>query len=129
MDNPEVLPTKPFKLKVISYVTLFLVFPFYVFWTFLGTQWFVASNETSDCFSDIEQYSFMIFWVIINLILIISYLILTFSLYLALDNIHTIRKNTILLLRRLDVHEVDNELFDSALANVEQENARRQELL
>lgn len=71
----------------------------------------------------------MIFWLIINMIILLSYGILLISLKIAQRNGEVMAKNILLLLRRMDIHEVDNELFDNAKQNLEEENSKRVDLI
>jgi hypothetical protein len=42
-DEAELHPNweKTYKLRMVSKIIVYLLFPFYVTWTIIGTQWFV----------------------------------------------------------------------------------------
>lgn len=128
---------KVYYLRKLSYINILAVYPIYFLVTIIGTHWFVESTKYSNCvrflfifqLADTEQYSFLIFWLIINMIILLSYGILLMSLKIAQRNGNIMTKNILLLLRRMDIHEVDNELFDNAKQNLEEENSKRIDLI
>jgi hypothetical protein len=71
----------------------------------------------------------MIFWIILCYILVICYGILVIVWICAHQSALKMRKNTISLLRRMNIHEVDNELYENAKANVQEETQKRQETI
>lgn len=75
------------------------------------------------------MYSFFVFWLLCNLILLLSYAILLASLQLAKNSSESMRKQLLLLLRRLDIHEFDSEIYDNAKQNYEEENNKKIDLI
>lgn len=71
----------------------------------------------------------MIFWIILNYILILSYGILILVWICAQHNSVKMRKNTLSLLRRMNIHEIDTDLYENARANVQEETQRRNETI
>lgn len=125
------------KLKRISFCVIAVLFPFFIVWTLIGIFWFSVSYQgaqemkenynTKECFASFQEYSFVLFWVIITFLWII-YTILLIATYCVTSNrTRVLQKNIITLLRKIDFE--DNELLENSRANIQAENAKRNDMI
>lgn len=91
------------KVKILSYITLGVVFPFFVIWTIVGTVWFIQSQHSQpNCIEDsLEAYSFLIFWCVLCYILIVCYATLIAYGRNMAQRSDLMRRNILQLLRRI----------------------------
>ena len=115
-------------LRTLSYVIILIVFPAFTFWGVIGTVWFMDANDSNgNCFTDFEEYSFIIFWLIVTYIWIIAYVLLLALTALTYYRGIVMKRSLVAFLRKIDFE--DNDLFESTRTNIMEENQRRRELI
>ena len=108
-------------LRTLSYVIILIVFPAFTFWGVIGTVWFMDANDsTGNCFTDFEEYSFIIFWLIVTYIWIIAYVLLLALTALTYYRGLVMKRSLVAFLRKIDFE--DNDLFESTRTNIMEEN-------
>jgi hypothetical protein len=87
----------------------------------------VSYQDTPEWFSNFQEYSFILFWMIVTFLWII-YAIMLFATYWVTSNrTKTLQRNVITLLRKIDFN--DNELLENSRANIQSENAKRNDMI
>ena len=87
----------------------------------------MSYQDTPECFSNFQEYSFILFWMVITFLWII-YAVMLFASYLVTSNrTKALQKNIITLLRKIDFE--DNELIENSRANIQAENMKRNDMI
>lgn len=115
-------------LKRISFCLVAIMLPIFMIWTWVGIYWFsVSYQETPWWFTSFQQYSFILFWMIITFLWIIYAVMLFATYWVTYNRTRSMQKNIISLLRKIDFN--DNELFENSRANLQIENSKRNDMI
>lgn len=105
---------------------MFFLLPFFIILTLKGSQIFVNIDiDNMDSAGISATYPFLIFWFILSYVLIFSYIGLICHGYDQASKAAQVRKNIVQLLRRLNSNGMDQEIYENALANIQEELQRR----
>lgn len=106
---------------MLSYFIVGGLLPFYIGWTVWGTFLLVLINrKTALCDQNASSWSFLIFWLVLQYALVVSYCTLLVYGFNASKRAKEVRKQLLVLLRKFNNSDSssDHEIVEHAIQNV-----------